>query len=316
MTGLWKSLLAGGFAVAALLAGESTVSIAGSTSYREVRLRTLYQPGTMAASGAVIDVRLQDAAKPVRLLLDTGAKDILIGAKAAERSGLQLGDQALGVVRGFSGKAVSSKLLDRARIHLANGMTFEQVPIQVVAEDRILHRDVDGLIGLNVFREYLVELDVERSRMRLTSVDSIAEGEEGDWVRWTQSGHLLMVQTECNGRELGMALLDTGSAYSAIDLTKASQLNGPVLEREFVALRGVTGNLATGSYKLPQVQFELAGAQTEHLLQDRSPVAVDLADLGAKHGIRIQAVIGYPALSRSVVQFDYRAGRLRIVSNR
>jgi predicted aspartyl protease len=315
MTTLWKILLPCGFTAAILLAGESTVGTALNSGSREVRLRTLYQPGTMAASGAVIEVWLQNSAKPVRLLLDTGAKDVLIGARAAERSGLRIDAPAIGVVRGFSGKAVTSKV-ERSRIHLSNGMTFEQVSVQVIPEDRILHRDVDGLIGLNVFREYLVELDVERSRMRLTAGEAISENDEADWVRWERSGHLLMVRTECNGRDLGMALLDTGSAYSAIDVAIAAHLNGPAVEREFVSLRGVTGNLAAGSYKLPPVQFELAGAQTEHALQDRAPVAIDLADLRGKHGIRVQAVIGYPALSRSVVQLDYRGGRLRILPNR
>lgn len=320
MQGLWKISLSFVIALTKASGGESNLPIAGTSTsaVQDIRLRTLYDTGTASASGAVIEVRLQQSAKPVRVLLDTGARDVLLGAKAAERIGLRGGGgmepKTNAVVRGFSGEAAGT-WQDSVRVQFSNGLILEDVRVQVMAEGRrVLQRDVDGLIGLNVFSDFLVELDNPRGRLRLhpRNEDPAASG----WVPWEQAGHLLLVRTECNGREIGWALLDTGSSFSAVDLGKAQAINGPAADREFVALRGVTGTLEAGSYRLSPVQFGVAGAPDQFSLLDPAPLAVNLGELGARHGVQIGAVIGFPAISRATVQLDYRGRRLRIVPNR
>jgi tetratricopeptide (TPR) repeat protein len=101
-----------------------------------------------------------------KLLLDTGSGGILINRRLAQKAGLQrlsetriggLGDQ--GDTAGYVAFAPSIKV---------GGLEFQDCPVEVM--DRRSVGDEDGLIGADVFEQFLVDLDFAKQKLRLSEL--------------------------------------------------------------------------------------------------------------------------------------------------
>ncbi len=302
-------MLAAAYCSALYAYGLLSVSVPSSPALHEFKIRTLYHQG-INARGAALDVQVQGADRPVKLLLDTGANDIVLWSRSARKIGLhQPAEAPTGFIGGFNGETSAAWGLVTS-IQIGPEFLLNDVRVQVM--DHVAMRDIDGVIGANVFRNFVLELDPARGRMRLLA--GFGEAAPGELVPFEQVGHLVFVRTGCNAqREIGLALLDTGSSYSAIDVAKTGKVTGPS-GRDFVPLRGVTGDLSEAAYQLPPVRFELLGSATA--VWDREPMAMNLSEMSRTHGVNVRAVIGFPAISHSILQLDYSSKRLRIVTPR
>jgi predicted aspartyl protease len=107
-------------------------------------------------------VRLNDHV--AKLLVDTGASGILIGRRQAEKAGVVrisedrisgIGDN--GAIGGYYG------YVDRLKI---GELEFHDCVIEV-SDKRSIADEEDGLIGADVFDDYIVNLDFREARMRL-----------------------------------------------------------------------------------------------------------------------------------------------------
>ena len=264
----------------------------------ELRITTLYKEG-LSPRGAVLQVHIGSAPKPLRLLLDTGAKDILLDAKSASAAGLSGDDASSGLAVGFNGAPMPTR--HTAAAIRIGAFEASAVPVRIASERRLI-AGADGLIGANVFRAYVIEIDAKHNRLRLLPRDNYkAHGA----VRFRSKGHLVFVETA----SAGLALLDTGSGYSVVD-----ELAAPAsMNREAaVPLRGVSGDLAGGGFRLPPMRFEIGSA----VLWDREPMAINLKQIRAEDGVAVNAVIGYPALRDVVLQLDFESQTLRLLSSR
>jgi predicted aspartyl protease len=101
-----------------------------------------------------------------KLLLDTGAGEILINRRLAEKAGLKrisavtmggIGDK--GEAQGYIALAPSIKV---------GGLEFHDCPVKVI--DRKSVGDEDGLIGADVFEKFLVNLDFAHQKLRLSEL--------------------------------------------------------------------------------------------------------------------------------------------------
>ncbi|MGH9667308.1 MAG: aspartyl protease family protein, partial [Bryobacteraceae bacterium] len=120
--------------------------------------------GMTQMSGFGLKVRINDA-KPVTLLLDTGASGILLGTKAAERAGLsRLGDAQIGGIGDGGWQKGYAALAGRVRI---GSVELADVVVRVGERKGVADRDEDGLIGADVFSRFLVTLDFTGRRLRL-----------------------------------------------------------------------------------------------------------------------------------------------------
>lgn len=117
--------------------------------------------GEVQARGLVVTINGQDA----RLLLDTGASGILINSKLAIQAGLQ-------PVSDIRMSGIGDKPDVQAHIAYANSirvgkLEFQNCPIHVV--DRLQGAD-DGIIGTDVFSQFLIEMDFPASMLRLSQL--------------------------------------------------------------------------------------------------------------------------------------------------
>jgi tetratricopeptide (TPR) repeat protein len=141
--------------------------------HTEANLEMLYTQNVHRMRGIGLSVKVND--QHVRLLLDTGGSGVLVSRKFAESAKLTristrhfggIGDQ--GLQSGYSA------LADRLQV---GDLEFQDCVVSVIDKDSVL--DQDGLIGANVFRAYLVDLDLPEMRLKLSPLpkrpeDSVA----------------------------------------------------------------------------------------------------------------------------------------------
>jgi predicted aspartyl protease len=280
--------------------GLLSANLPTTRAIHNIRINTLYRDG-FAARGAVIEVRINGHAKPLRLLFDTGAPEILLWSKVAERFGLTHHAKPL-TIRGVNGEPHQVRTAVAKDVQIGD-LTLHSVPVRIVSEAPL--DQMDGIIGANVFRDFLIEIDAPRNKIRLFPLEEDTPEEAAPFV---EVGHLLFLEADCNDREIGYALFDTGASYSAIDSANATSVNGPYF-REFIQIRGITGEVQGGAHRLSPVRFEIGSSH----VSDRQPVAMDLSGIRQRNGIDVRAIIGFPALTSSVVRLNYRTKTIRVV---
>ena len=268
-----------------LLLAFGLLSVSLPSVQHEIRLHEGF------SSGGILEVRVNN--QRVRLLLDTGARDIVLSARAAARCGLTSRNSAM--LTSMTGHSVRAGQTSTS-IEI-DGLQLGEVPIRILAESPV--QNADGLIGTQVFRDFVVEIDSQHRRLRLLAPDAGASAEA---IPLREVGHMLFVRLDSGG----YALVDTGSSYSIIDQSRLNT-TGDV---RWTQVRGATAVALQARYVGMPARFDLGHG---NVLWDREPVSIDLTALSRKHGLAVEAVIGYPALSGRVVQLDYVNRTLRIV---
>lgn len=114
--------------------------------------------GSWQGSGLNVDVN----GKPSRMLLDTGASGILLSSQLATLAGLKPG--AAVAMGGIGDKPDATAHIAYADTVKIGEMEFSNCPLYIV--DR-LPSAVDGIIGTDVFANFLIELDFPTSTLQL-----------------------------------------------------------------------------------------------------------------------------------------------------
>jgi tetratricopeptide (TPR) repeat protein len=269
------------------LAGRLPARLAsGHTTYR-VPLAG-FRPTGVTQDGLIVAVRI-NGSKPLRLVLDTGARGILVDGRSARNLGLE--SIVTSRVTGFETHTSSESVLALARSLAIGDLRFEDCLIEVSGQGIA---GADGILGTELFEAFRMRIDARRQTMDLTPVTGngpVAANAIG--LR-----NLMLVKTAAAGKE-GWFLLDTGAAYS----TLARELVPAVMAKGAVNLFGVGGSLR-GAYRLGPLSLGVEG----RTLVDMAPVALDLEPLSRREGVEISGVLGYSALSGRPLTVDLRHG--------
>jgi len=118
-----------------------------------------------------------------KLLLDTGASGIVVSRKLASQAGLKRVSEIL--VSGIGDKPDSKGHIESANSIRIGDLEFHNCQVEVVDS---LSAGEDGIVGVDVFSEFLIEMDFPGSRLRLSqlpprpgeipSIASLATGHE------------------------------------------------------------------------------------------------------------------------------------------
>ncbi len=128
----------------------------------------LRDPRHVIAYGLV--VKLND--HNTRLELDTGASGIMVGRKAAEKAGLTRISQMN--YRGIGDKGEQKGYIAVAdSVHIGE-LEFRDCVVRVA--DRASVIDEDGLIGADVFRSYLIDIDLPNQKLKLSQLPKAPNG--------------------------------------------------------------------------------------------------------------------------------------------
>jgi hypothetical protein len=244
--------------------------------------------------GFALRARVNDG-PDIHLLIDTGARNLLISQSAARK--LNLEDLGPSWVEGFGSERWGARAAVAQRLQVGH-LVLRNVPVDVSAEKPV--PDLDGVIGVEVFRDFLIRINGPKRILELTPYSEPAREPDG-FYPFQQVGHLILVPVRVNRRHEGQFLLDSGAFYSAVDPHWSAQTPASAY------VQGVGGAVGTLARTFP-VELELAGRSS----WESEVVAMDLRPISDRHGVPITGLIGYPALARSVLTLDLREKRLRI----
>jgi hypothetical protein len=298
------TFLATGLAIGGVRAGESGSTPALDSSpdlaspYQPYNLKLAYfYPIPNHAGGVIVYVRI-NGGRRLRMVLDSGAEFMVIGARVARSAGLATGPEI-----GLVGLGSRSARVGRAEIVETGPVSFRNCRVLVV--DGNVVEGADGVIPLSLFSAFQLRLNLPEKTLGMVPY----AGEQNPGIppaREVTKHNLLLFSTVLNGRQSGYVLLDTGAYCSAISREAARALSGFPIVPEVLVAAG-TG-AAIGQIVSSPVHFAIAD-------QDLIPneiVALDLSNLSRHYGVEVIGVLGFPALSNYVLTIDYPNARVKI----
>lgn len=252
---------------------------------------------------------------PVNLVLDTGAAGIVLSKSAAERTGLmRLTD---GTVRGI-GDATKQAASYRALAEHFRVGDVEYRNALISVTDQSLPGLEDGLIGSNVFSEFLITVDFVNRKLRLDPLPGYRPGELQDRMdvpamqnatRVFRFGHILLIPVKVNSRA-GLFVLDTGAARTLMSYDIAAEASKLTRDAQ-IGIGGLSGKVED-VYRTGNVRLEFGG------FEQRNPgmTAIDTWMLSHRLGTEISGFLGLPVLDFFTLTIDYRDGLVKFERSR
>ena len=245
------------------------------------------------------------------LLLDTGAYGVVIGRGLAEKAGVVkiadtyfggLGDS--GPVEGYLG------WVDKITI---GGLEFHNCIVTVSSKNDIV--DEAGLIGADVFKNFLITLDFKDWKMLLSPLpknpafsgsdddpqDRYIAPEMQSYARVYEFEDHLFIPTVVSDKASGNFMLDTGSDLNITNPDIAKQVTKSSFEGSY--LKGVSGSVKevlNGDKAI--LQFAKVRVRSDDI-----PV-IDLGSTSKSFGTEVAGLIGIRTLVQMKMTIDYRDG--------
>jgi tetratricopeptide (TPR) repeat protein len=266
-------------------------------------LKSAYQPyqiplNNLRAGGLVLHARI-NGGSDLKLILDTGATGVTLNASAGRNAGLEI--LAPAALVGFGSAAPT-----RASIALAasfeTGAALKITNLLVEVSETELTPDADGMIGLDVFQDFLIRVDPHARQLELSPFDE--RDTSLTCVNCTQAyrlGHLLLVPAEVNGHGEGYFILDTGSPYTLI-----SQMLMPRSGRA-TTMAGAEGDQALAVPSTP-VALRLGALH----MWGFQYATLDTDKISSSNGTAIAGAIGYSLVRDLSLTVNYRAGLVKL----
>ena len=246
----------------------------------------------------------------LHLILDTGATGILIPRKIAEQAGVARLAQT--TVRGFGDSAkLSGGYYGVAQKLRIGDVEYRDALISATDQDSV--GTADGLIGTNVFDEFLVTLDFRAKQLRLNPLPGYHPGENAiqdgtvpagleHATHVFRFGHLLLVSARVNGSHEALFVIDTGSERTLISYDLASEVSSLSQETR-MRMTGVNGRV-TDLYRTGDLVLQFAG------FEQKSPglSSIDTFEQSRRIGTELSGFLGLPVLDLFTLTIDYRDG--------
>jgi predicted aspartyl protease len=253
---------------------------------------------------------------PVKLVLDTGAAGIVMSRAAAERAGVAR--LANGTVRGIGDSAQGTAGYRGIAQHFRIGDVEYRDAVISVADQNMAGIE-DGLIGSNVFAEFLITLDFAGGTLHLDPLPGYHPGDEfqdrvegpgmQDAAPVYRFGHLLLVPVHVNSHE-GLFVLDTGAASTMMSYDMAAEVSH-VNRDDRTTIHGMSGKVGD-VYKSGDLELEFAGFRQKNL----GVTVIDTWELSHRLGTEISGFLGLPVLDLFTLTIDYRDGLVKFVRRR
>jgi tetratricopeptide (TPR) repeat protein len=268
--------------------------------------------------GYGLTVKVNDTSS--KLLVDTGASGILINSKIAEKAGVtKIADQHIG---GIGDRGASSGYVGFAKKLQVGNLVFEDCYVDVVDKKNSLGED--GLVGTDVFADFLVDLDFPNTKLRLSELPPFPDqsaatpglqlGQTGSITlhnRWIppqfasyekvyRFGHMLLIPGFINDSPPKLFLVDTG-AWDNIITPEGAKGATKLHTDSDIIVKGLSGKVekvySTGEVTLAFGNFR------QHR---RDMVAFDMTHLSNNVGTEICGTLGFAMLYLLEIKIDYR----------
>ena len=282
-------------------------------------------------------LEVQINGKKKRLEIDTGASGLLLTSAVAKSAGLVPELQVKGSGIGDDG-AVNMFVTHVDDIKIGK-MEFKNCRVGVLAPGNAMERmpDMDGLIGPDVFRNYVVTLNIPEMEMRLGALPtrpgeearttslattggdetpvSVADSakdryvapEMKDWTPVFRSAHMLIFPTVVGSAPVKLFLMDTGASRNMISPAAAREVT-QISDFTNHSMQGISGKVQK-MLIADKVAMTFAGVRQMNYGMD----AFDSSLMSRSTGVDISGIIGFPALRELVISIDYRDSLVHVV---
>lgn len=257
-----------------------------------------------------------------KLLLDTGAGGILVNSKIAEKARIKrvaqtdfkgIGDK--GAATGYIGYADSIKVGD---------LEFQDCYVKVIDKGGVLGED--GLIGADVFSDFLVDLDFPNSKFRLSQLPSMpgelssaaaAQSPSSEALEFHDRsmapemkeftpvfrfGHMLLIQTKVNDVGPKLFLIDTGAFANTIAPSAAREVT-KVSSDSNLTIKGLSGSVKD-VFRADQLTLQFGRFRQKNV----DIVAFDTKSISDSIGVEVSGILGFAMLRILEIKIDYRNG--------
>ena len=276
------------------------------------------EPGHIGGYG----LRVQVNDVPLMMIVDTRRSGILIDQAVAARSNVRRvrnvefagsGDRAPSA--GYQGVASSLKIAD---------FEFKDCYVNVVEKNSALGQD--GVIGADVFSDFLLDLDFAGETFSLSALppspnlpettptlttdifappllrDRYIAPAMKSFVPAFRFGDQLLVSTGVNNSPPALFMLATGSARSSISIPLAKGFTAASLTGSR-RTQGYDGEVKT-VYIADDVNFSFGNIKQ----RDAEVFAEDLSRLSNNFGTEISGILGLSSLQKMDIKIDFRDG--------
>jgi Tfp pilus assembly protein PilF len=285
----------------------------------ETRLEPLlYDPRNIRGYGLM--VKLNGVSS--RLMLDTGASGILVDSKIAAKAGIKLiVDEK---IQGIGDKGGMAGFVGYAEKIQIGELEFQGCIVEVATGRSVLGDD--GLIGADVFRHFLVDVDMPNGKFKLsplppipdeptaaTSLDTKSVGvrhfrdryvppEMKNYTKIFLFGHDMLIPTRVNDSDAKLFLIDTGSFDDTLSPAAAKEVT-KLSRDENTQVKGLNGNVKE-VYRASDAKLQFS-----HFYQKRQDlVTFDLTSISNADGTEVSGVLGFAMLFLLDMKIDYRDG--------
>jgi TonB family protein len=252
-----------------------------------------------------------------RLQLDTGSHGIIIDRKLAQKAGLtRMSDTKVG---GFGDRDKSTGYFAIASSIKLGVLEFRDCTVTVIDKRSVLGQD--GLIGTDVFDQYLINLDFPNKKLRLGNLPKRPDEDLGrlgylstthrfrpadfsfSFTPVYRFGHLLLLPTQVgDSPDERLFAIDTGAPRNVFSVSAARQISS-VQENSRVEIKGLSGSVRK-VYDAEKTALHFANVQQ---YADKE-TALNLEGMSDEVGTEVSGVLGVLNLRTLDVILDYRDG--------
>ena len=286
-------------------------------------LKPVYASFALQPTAYGLDVSINGKSR--RLQVDSGASGIVLTPAAAKRIGLTPEFQVHAGGIGDEGD-VGSYITHVASIQIGD-VELSNCTVEVLEKSKL---DVDGLIGTDVFRRWLVILEYEHADIRLAPlpavtdaksdagaavavgspgapdqeddrpVDATVPAEMKDWLPVVRVGHQILLPSRLNKGPLHYVIADTGASSTTFSTALAAEV-GKLQEDSTARFEGISGEVKK-VYKVSRASL-IFGTLA---LPPQDYPAFDITSISHDSGMEVSGLLGLPTLSRLTISIDYR----------
>jgi tetratricopeptide (TPR) repeat protein len=253
------------------------------------------------------------------LMVDTGASGILIGSKIAAKAGVtRITNTSIGGIGDRGDQSGYIGHVDSIRI---GDLEFGDCYVEVTDKRSAL--DDDGLVGADLFRNFLVDLDFSGRKFRLSELpprpadgaspssdaqdvarfqDRYVAPEMKSYTPVFRFGHDLLVPTRINDSIVSLFLIDSGSMSNTISPTAAREVTR-VGADSHTTVKGLSGSVKN------VYRADKAALTFGHLRQQNQDIiGFDTTSISESTGTEVSGILGFATLGMLDVKIDYRDG--------
>lgn len=262
-----------------------------------------------------IQLRVNDS-KPLNFLFDTGAGITVVDKKTAADLELNLSDKAR---LKTSGKTIQSETSRNNTLHLGD-VSLKDISLEIISLkhlSKVLFHQVDGIIGFDLLRHFVVETDVDKKALNLYDPAAYTYGGTGETLEMLdlEYGHFgALINLDLNSRKKKVPLslkFDTGyPGYLVLNNSVVKRYELVKAKKRYHEVEGFSADTTiTINYRSKVQKFTLAG---KIMRKVPTVLNVDEVSIAATANSISEGLIGQQLLLDFNLIYDYHRRAIHV----